>query len=100
MTLDNQLERMKIKVEIMTVLMILSMYSLKQKWFWTILREASISYCDSWFHLMSCSWSLIDFDLFIYMVQFLFGSEIIFQITSRFGLAKLENEGGALKNKV
>ena len=54
----------------------------------------------SWFHLMSCSWSLIDFDLLSYMVQFLFGSEIIFQITSRFGLAKLENEGGALKNKV
>ena len=35
-----------------------------------------------------------------HMVQFLFGSEIIFQITSRFGLAKLENEGGALKNKI
>ena len=34
------------------------------------------------------------------MVQFLLGSEIIFQIISRFGLAKLQNEGGALKNKI
>ena len=54
----------------------------------------------SWFHLMSCSWSFIGFDLLSYMVQFLFGSEIIFHITSRFGLAKLQNEGGALKNKI
>ena len=34
------------------------------------------------------------------MVQFLLGSEIIFQIISRFGLAKLQNEGGALKDKI
>ena len=58
----------------------------------------------SWFHLMSCSksktWSFIGFDLLSYMVQFLFGSENIFQITGRFGLAKLQNEGGALKDKI
>ena len=54
----------------------------------------------SWLHLMSCSWSFIGFDLLSYMVQFLLGSEIIFQIISRFGLAKLQNEGGALKNKI
>ena len=51
----------------------------------------------SWFHLMSYSWSFIGSDLLSHMVQFLFGSEIIFQIISRFGLAKLQNEGGALK---
>ena len=31
------------------------------------------------------------------MVQFLFGSEIIFQIISRFGLAKSQNKGGQFK---
>ena len=31
------------------------------------------------------------------MVQFLFGSEIIFQIISRFGLAKSQNGGGRFK---
>ena len=41
----------------------------------------------SWFHLMSCYWSFIGFDLLSFMVQFLLGSEIIFQIISRFGLA-------------
>ena len=55
----------------------------------------------SWFHLMSCSksktWSFIGFDLLSFMVQFLLGSEIIFQIISRFGLAKLQNEGGRFK---
>ena len=52
----------------------------------------------SWFHLMSYYWSFIGSDLVSHMVQFLlFGSEIIFQIISRFGLAKLQNEGDALK---
>ena len=53
----------------------------------------------SWLHLMSCSWSFISFDLLIYMVQFLqlLGSEIIFQIINRFGLARLQNGGGRFK---
>ena len=51
----------------------------------------------SWLHLMSCYWSFIGFDLMSFMVQFLLGSEIIFQIINRFGLARLQNGGGHFK---
>ena len=51
----------------------------------------------SWLHLMSCSRSFIGFDLLSYMVQFLLGSEIIFQIIRRFGLARLQKGGGHFK---